>query len=60
MTTVFAVVGQHEEDPDLLLLLGDDGRHYQYDVTSETTAPTEPAAGWIVDPDAPTPDEVTN
>lgn len=58
MTTVFSVVGQHEEDADLLLLLGEDGQHYQYDVVNETTAPVEPAQGWIVDPNAPTLDDV--
>jgi hypothetical protein len=39
MTTVFAIVGQHEEDPNRLLLVGDDGQHYQYQLPDGTTTP---------------------
>lgn len=34
---VFAVVGQHRDDPSRLLLLGEDGRHYAYDASGRTS-----------------------
>lgn len=58
VATVFAVVGEHEENPDRLLLLGDDGRYYQYDLSTEATAPVEPEVGWVVDYELPTLEEM--
>jgi hypothetical protein len=56
--TIFAVVGQHEEDPDRWLLLGEDGQYYEYDVATEVTTPVQPKGGWVVDQDPPSLDEV--
>ncbi len=56
MTTVFSVVGFHHDDPDQLLLLGDDGVHYQYDVVNDATNPIEPDEVWEIDPHAITPE----
>ena len=59
MPTIFAVVGQHERDPDRLLLLGDDGNHYQLDPARDAPVPASDD-GWDVDPDPPAPDKVLN
>ncbi|HEY7032959.1 MAG TPA: hypothetical protein VH482_16560 [Thermomicrobiales bacterium] len=58
MTTVFAVVGQHHDDPDRLLLLGTDGQYYQYVLPDETTTPVVPDESWVMDPNPPPIDEV--
>ena len=51
MTTLFAVVGCHREDPDHLLLLGDDGHHYACHVPDEPVGPFDPNGGeWARDP----------
>lgn len=58
MTNVFAVVGEHRDEPTRLLLVGDDGRYYAYatNATNATnaTSPTEvePSDEWAID-DAP-------
>jgi hypothetical protein len=57
--TVFAVVGEKRDDPDRLLVLGEDGRHYQYQLPVGTTTPVVPDDGWVIDPDPPPADEVT-
>jgi hypothetical protein len=48
---VLAVVGEHLDDPDRLLLLGEDGRHYQYQLSDGTTIPVEPDDAWVIDPE---------
>jgi len=49
MTTVFAVVGQHREDPGRLLLLGTDGRHYDLELPDNAPVPCEPDDHWAID-----------
>ncbi len=56
---VFVVVGEHRADPDLLLLLGADGRHYRYDLPAGITAPVEPGRDWVLDPNPPPAHELT-
>ena len=51
MSTVFAVVGQHREDPDRLLLLGEDGQHYDLRLPDGPTVPIEPDEFWTMDGD---------
>jgi hypothetical protein len=58
MTTVFAVVGEHHDDPDRLLLLGSDGQYYQYQLPDETTLPVVPDETWVMDPNPPPIDEL--
>ena len=53
MTNVFAVVGEHRDNPDHLLVLGDDGSYYDYTVTTGHTALTEPDLSWNTDADGP-------
>ena len=51
MTTLFAVVGCHREDPDRLLLLGDDGRYYACHVPADPTGLVEARDDeWALDP----------
>lgn len=48
MINVFAVVGQHRDDPRRLLLLGQDGRYYAYDAAGRTT-PVRLGPEWELD-----------
>ncbi len=45
----FQVIGERKDDPGHLLLMGRDGRWYDYDVALETIAPAEPGDSWTVD-----------
>ena len=49
MITVFAVVGEHRDDPDHLLVLGEDGRHYDLHLPDGSAMPVEPDESWTVD-----------
>lgn len=49
MTNVLAVVGERRDDPDHLLLLGDDGHYYDLRLTDGATIPTAPSEEWIID-----------
>ena len=48
---VLAVVGESRDDPDCLLLRGEDGRHYQYHLSDGTTMPVVPDEAWVIDGD---------
>ena len=48
MTNVFVVVGQHEAEPERLLLLGDDGRYYAYAADGQPTT-VQPSGPWRLD-----------
>ena len=48
---VLAVVGESRDDPDCLLLRGEDGRHYRYQLTDGTTLPVVPDEAWVIDTD---------
>ena len=49
---VLAAVGERRDDPDHLLLLGDDGRYYDLHLTDGATIPLPPDPGdeWLLDP----------
>src|SRR6478752_3693664 len=50
MTNIFAVVGEHRVDPDRLLVVGQDGNTYDYNVPADQLLPTEPREDdWQVD-----------
>ena len=54
MPTTFDLIGEHRDDPDRLLLLGEDGRYYAMRLPDGATVPTEPEAGeWAVEPPPP-------
>ena len=50
MTNVMAVVGERRDNPDLLLLLGDDGHYYEYRLPDGAPTPIEPTDEWLIDP----------
>ncbi len=50
MGTVFAVVGEHRDDPARLLLRGEDGRFYAYGRGGRLRA-VAPDGAWVLDPD---------
>ena len=54
MPNVLAVVGEHRDDPDHLLLLGEDGQHYDLRLADGATLPLPPAPGdeWLRAPAA--------
>jgi hypothetical protein len=58
MTTVFAFVGEHREDPDRLLLLGADGQLYEHLLPDGPMTPIEPDDQWTRDVPAPEPDDL--
>ena len=58
VTTVFAVVGEHRDDPDRLLLLGEDGRHYEHRLPDGPTTPVEPDDAWTLDDPGWEPEEL--
>jgi hypothetical protein len=49
MTNEFDVVGERKDDDLHLLVRGDDGKHYDYSVTSEQVSPVEPDERWRID-----------
>ena len=46
---VFAVVGEHRDDPDVLLVRGDDDRLYRLDLTEGQPTPVDLADCWQLD-----------
>jgi hypothetical protein len=49
MTNVFAVVGEHRDEPTRLLLIGDDGRYYAYATDAPAPTEVEPSEEWAID-----------
>ncbi len=59
MTNIFAVVGEHRDDPDRLLVIGEDGNAYDYKVPTGQFMPTEPQEeDWHVDTEEPDLEEI--
>ncbi len=58
MTTVYSVIGEHNDDPTQLLALGADGQHYALVLTQGTLTPVDPDESWRLDPEAPDRDEI--
>ena len=48
-TIDFQVIGELRNNPNHLLLLGDDGRCYCFDVRLDRIAPLDPDDDWAVD-----------
>ena len=48
-TIDFQVIGELRDDPQHLLLLGDDGQCYCFDIALDRIAPLDPDASWAVD-----------
>jgi hypothetical protein len=49
MTNVFAVIGEHREQPERLLLLGADGRYYTNAASVGSPVEVEPTEEWALD-----------
>jgi hypothetical protein len=49
MTNEFNVIGEHKDDELHLLVLGDDGQHYDYSLASEQLSPVQPDDRWEID-----------
>jgi hypothetical protein len=47
-----AVVGENKDDPEQLLLLGEDGNYYAYNLPEDDTQPVEPDDRWNVEIDS--------
>ena len=48
MTNIFAVVGEHRDDPNHVLALGEDGRYYDVRLTDCAVMPVELTDEWVV------------
>ena len=44
-----AVIGERNDDPNQLLLLGDNGAYYAYSIQTDTVAQIEPDETWEVE-----------
>lgn len=51
MPNEFTVVGENRDGESELLVLGSDGRYYEYDPAREHFAVTEPDESWEMFPD---------
>ena len=49
MTNEYNVIGEHKENEEHLLVVGDDGQHYDYSLTSERVEPVQVDDRWNVD-----------
>jgi hypothetical protein len=49
MVYLYAVVGEHGTDPDLLLVLGEDGQHYAWALATDETTPVNVDERWRID-----------
>jgi hypothetical protein len=48
MPNEFTFVGEHRDDTDQLLVLGDDGNYYRYQPAQESFAQVQPDETWLV------------
>jgi hypothetical protein len=49
MVCLYAVIGEHDTDPDLLLVVGEDGQHYAWALATDETTPVEVDERWRID-----------
>jgi hypothetical protein len=49
MTNEYNVVGEHKTKEHHLLVVGDDGRHYDYALDRDEVSPVEPDDAWRLD-----------
>ena len=52
MTNIFAVVGEHRQEPWQLLLIGDDGHFYAYATDNGRPVEVEPTEDCSIDAEA--------
>ena len=58
MPKQFAVIGEHDADPDRLLVVGEDGQYYAWELATDATVPIEVDEEWTVDEAVPDPTEL--
>jgi hypothetical protein len=51
--TELAVVGEHKDNPETLLLLGEDGNHYAFSIATEQFSQVDPDDTWDVEAISP-------
>lgn len=49
MATIFSVIGSHNDNPDRLLALGDDGVTYQLELPAGAPTPVDASEDWRID-----------
>ena len=49
MVQFCAVIGEHRTDRDVLLVIGEDGQYYAWDLKTDTTEPVELDENWMLD-----------
>ncbi len=49
MAKEFNVIGERKDDDLHLLVRGEDGKHYDYSLTSEQVSPVDPDERWTLD-----------
>jgi hypothetical protein len=48
-TVVFSVIGEHRNEPERLLLLGDDGHYYAFSAGLAQPTEVKPSGEWTID-----------
>jgi hypothetical protein len=46
-----AVIGEMKDNPDQLLLLGDNGAYYAYSIAHNSATEVEPDDNWVIEED---------
>ena len=53
MNNLYDVVGEHHSRPDRLLVIGEDGAYYAWELETDQTLPVELSSEWRIDADLP-------
>lgn len=53
MNNLYDVAGEHHSSPDRLLVVGEDGAYYAWELDTDETLPVELSPEWKVDADLP-------
>lgn len=53
MNNLYDVVGEHHSSPDRLLVIGEDGTYYVWELDTDETLPVQLSPEWKVDADLP-------
>ena len=59
MTNQFSIIGQHRDNPNQLLLIGDDGQRYSTDISMSEPVPVDSEDEYVVDASIDTFDDVS-
>lgn len=53
MNNLYDVVGEHHSRPDRLLVIGEDGAYYAWELDTDETQPVELSSEWRIDAELP-------